>query len=44
MNRLQPFERYDTDAMLPRIHAVEFLGEPQYGGGKPVAPQECPKV
>jgi hypothetical protein len=24
--------------MLPRIHAVEFLGEPQYGGGKPVLP------
>lgn len=44
MNRLQPFERYDTDAMLPRIHAVEFLGEPQYGGGKPVAPQECWKA
>ncbi|MBL9135099.1 MAG: hypothetical protein JNK85_04490 [Verrucomicrobiales bacterium] len=40
MNRLQPFERYDTDAMLPRIHAVEFLGEPQYGGGKPVPPME----
>jgi hypothetical protein len=41
MNRLDPFERYDTEAMLPRIHAAEFLGEPQYGGGKPVAPQEC---
>jgi len=26
--------------MLPRIHAVEFLGEPQYGGGRPVPPQE----
>jgi hypothetical protein len=44
MNRLQPFERYDTEAMLPRIHAVEFLGEPQYGGGKPVSPQECWKA
>jgi len=40
MNRLQPSERYDTDAMLPRIHAVEFQGEPQYGGGRPVPPQE----
>ena len=40
MNRLQPLERYDTDAMLPRIHAVEFQGEPQFGGGRPVPPQE----
>jgi hypothetical protein len=40
MNRLQPFEQYDTEVMLPRIHAVEFLGEPQYGGGRPVPPQE----
>jgi hypothetical protein len=39
-NRLQPFATYDTDAMLPRIHAAEFLGEPQYGGGRPVPPQE----
>jgi len=39
MNRLQPFEQYDTDAVLPRVHAVEFLGEPQYGGGRPVPPQ-----
>ena len=37
-NKLQPFSHYDTDAMLPRIHAVEFLGEPQYGGGRPVPP------
>jgi hypothetical protein len=37
-NKLEPFDHYDTDAMLPRIHAVEFLGEPQYGGGKPVLP------
>jgi len=44
MNRLQPFDRYDTDAMLPRIHAVEFLGEPQYGGGKPVSPMDCWKA
>jgi hypothetical protein len=40
MNRLQPFEEYDTAAMLPRVHAVEFLGEPQYGGGRPVPPQK----
>lgn len=33
-NRLQPIDRYDTDAMLPRIHAVEFLGEPQYDYGR----------
>jgi hypothetical protein len=33
-NRLQPIDRYDTDAMLPRIHAVEFLGEPQYRYGR----------
>ncbi len=39
-NRMQDWKRYDTDAMLPQIHAVEFLGEPQFGGGKPVAPQE----
>jgi hypothetical protein len=39
-NKLMPFDVYDTDAMLPRIHAVEFLGEPQYGGGHPVPPQE----
>jgi len=39
-NKLQPFERYDTDDVLPRIHAVEFLGEPQYGGGRPVPPME----
>ncbi len=39
-HKLTPFEVYDTDAMLPRIHAVEFLGEPQFGGGRPVPPQE----
>ncbi|HNQ87254.1 MAG TPA: hypothetical protein PKM73_01320 [Verrucomicrobiota bacterium] len=44
MNRLQPLDQYDTDHVLPRIHAVEFLGEPQYGGGKPVPPQECWKA
>ena len=39
-NRMQDLQRYDSDKMLPQIHAVEFLGEPQFGGGKPVAPQE----
>ncbi len=39
-NRLWPVEDWDKDEWLPRIHAVEFLGEPQYGGGRPVAPQE----
>jgi len=39
-NRMMPLERYDKDDWLPRIHAVEFLGEPQYGGGRPVPPQE----
>ncbi|MFN9719407.1 MAG: hypothetical protein ACK58L_11970 [Planctomycetota bacterium] len=39
-NRLSPLEEWDTDAWLPKIHAVEFLGEPQYGGGRPVPPQE----
>ncbi len=39
-NRLTPFEHFDRDEVLPRIHAVEFLGEPQYGGGRPVPPQE----
>lgn len=39
-NRLMPLEEFDTDRWLPHIHAVEFLGEPQYGGGRPVPPQE----
>ncbi len=39
-NRLWPLEQWDTDAWLPKIHAVEFIGEPQYGGGKPMSPQE----
>lgn len=37
---LLPWERYDRDSLLPRIHGIEFLGEPQYGGGKPVDPQK----
>lgn len=39
-NRMQPLEKWDTDEWLPRIHAVEFLGEPQFGGGRPVPPQK----
>jgi len=39
-NRMMPLEKFDTDEWLPKIHAVEFLGEPQYGGGRPVPPQE----
>ncbi len=39
-NKLENLERYDRDEMLPQIHAVEFLGEPQYGGGTPVPPQK----
>ena len=39
-NKLADFKRYDRDSMLNRIHAVEFLGEPQYGGGRPVPPME----
>jgi hypothetical protein len=39
-NRLTPVEQFDTPEMLPRIHGVEFLGEPQYGGGRPVPPME----
>jgi len=38
-HKLDP-ETFDTDAWLPRLHAVEFLGEPQYGGGRPVPPQD----
>ncbi len=41
---LLPIEHYDSDAILPRIHAVESLGEPQYGGGRPVPPQDCWKA
>lgn len=40
MSVCRPFDQYDTDTVLPRVHAVEFLGEPQYGGGRPVPPQE----
>jgi len=39
-NRLWPLEKWDTDEWLPKIHAVEFIGEPQFGGGKPMSPQE----
>ncbi|MBM3442216.1 MAG: hypothetical protein FJX89_05870 [Bacteroidetes bacterium] len=36
---LTPWQRFDRDSLLPRIHGIEFLGEPQYGGGRPVDPQ-----
>lgn len=39
-NKLEPTSRFETDSILPRVHGVEFLGEPQYGGGRPVPPQE----
>jgi hypothetical protein len=39
-NKLVPRAKYESAEMLPRIHAVEFLGEPQYGGGRPVPPME----
>jgi len=39
-NRMADKNRYNSDAMLPTIHAIEFLGEPQYGGGRPVPPQD----
>jgi len=39
-NALIPMEKYQSDEVLPRVHAVEFLGEPQYGGGRPVSPME----
>lgn len=38
--KLWPTESWETSEQLPTIHAVEFLGEPQYGGGRPVPPQE----
>lgn len=38
--KLWPTETWDNDTQLSKVHAVEFLGEPQYGGGRPVPPQE----
>ena len=43
-NRMRDLSRYDTEEMLPTIHAVEFIGEPQYGGGRPIPPQEVWKL
>lgn len=41
----QPLERYDNETILPRVHAIEFLGEPQYGGRKgPTPPQDVWKA
>ena len=28
MNRCQPFDRYDTASVLPRLHVVDFLDAP----------------
>lgn len=39
-HKLEDLARYGSDALLPQVHGVEFLGEPQYGGGKPVPPME----
>jgi hypothetical protein len=39
-NKLDPIDVYSKAEKLIDVHAVEFLGEPQYGGGKPVPPQE----
>jgi len=39
-NKPNPVAQFDNERWLPRVHAVEFLGEPQYGGGRPVPPQE----
>ncbi len=39
-NKLEPIDVYSKPEKLIDVHAVEFLGEPQYGGGKPVPPQE----
>ena len=33
-------QRYGAWDKLKEVHAVEFLGEPQYGGGRPVPPME----
>ncbi len=39
-SRLWPSEPWEVESELKMVHGVEFLGEPQYGGGKPVPPQE----
>lgn len=38
--KLWPTSQWESEERLSTVHAVEFLGEPQYGGGKPVPPQE----
>jgi hypothetical protein len=37
--KLEPVAAYEQDSMLPFVHAIEFLGEPQYEGGTPRPPQ-----
>ncbi len=39
-SRLWPTDPWEAEPNLATVHAVEFLGEPQYGGGRPVPPQE----
>jgi len=39
-SRLWPTDSWEAEPNLATVHAVEFLGEPQYGGGRPVPPQE----
>lgn len=38
--KLWPTHSWEQPDQISKIHAVEFLGEPQYGGGRPVPPQE----
>lgn len=39
-HKLEDTQRYGAWDKLKEVHAVEFLGEPQYGGGRPVPPME----
>ena len=38
--RLYPPQEYDHEEMMFTIHGVEFVGKPQYGGRRPLEPQE----
>jgi hypothetical protein len=37
---LLPVAAFDQDSILPLVHGLEIMGEPQYGGGTPVPPQK----
>ncbi|MEY3404816.1 MAG: hypothetical protein RL161_246 [Bacteroidota bacterium] len=37
---LLPWQQFDQDSLLSRMHGIEILGEPQYGGGTPIDPQK----